>query len=1352
MGVYTHTLPSGSDFTNLKRVRVERGTDILVIDTDHPPEVFRDGHWSREGDWLYQVVNYPDQSFRRSTVGHLFTERPVYRPGEPVHIRGWIRNRISGSFSMSEPKVDLSIEGPGGLFWTQSLTSSSNGGFYHRFDQKDAPAGLYSVSVLQAGVTIASGSFRMEDYRIPQFEILLHGNDVVPLDAEFSVTLTAKYYAGGVMIDRPVNWRVTQHPASWQAEGLPDFRFAVDDRFTSRPGLRESPVINTALRTDLDGGSSVTINPLEELSLAPRNYMIEATVTGVDGQTVTAVKQIRALPAFLLGIKAARIVEPGSPLSSQIAVLTPEGPLESGREVTVRLIRRTWHTVLKAGNYSAGDLKYDTHIVETPVTTTTVMSADSPVDVTFPIDESGVYVVEATARDRLGRAQTVSVDVFVQGPSPVTWERAPERTFILKTGKSVYEPGETAELLIESPFQTAEAVAVVESPEGLQFSHGAVRNGVCVIRIPVREEWCPEIPVSVLLMRGRLPGNRIEPVAGTDLGKPQTLGASVELRVSNSRYLAVITVEHPPKAVPGETVNLDISMKDPAGKALSGEAVVWLVDRAVLALGREPGLDPLKDLLIPFNSRIGIRDTREFVTGLLPGIFTPGGGYGDDMSGNIFDRMSLRKKFEPVPFYDPFVSIGPNGKIRLSVTLPDNLTEFAVRVKACSGPQRFGAVESRLAVRLPVVMQPTLPRFLRPGDVFEALGVSRIVEGEAGAGRIAIQAEGLQIAGEAMKTVDWEVNMPVRTDFTLTVPGSETAEEGQPFPESVLIRLAAERLADGVGDAAETSLPVIEGTRDWTMTWIQTLQKGETASIPGIEPAVVNPKSATREIRISTSPLLVTALEAESMFWDYPYGCTEQRLSKASGILALKAMRETLSLPSDSARYDLEIRNTIDYLPSVMTPDGLVGFWPGQSGTVHLAARALRFLAEARTAGFVVDPLIVEQLTRSLKSSLRSDAKNLVNGVQVEERVMALEALTVTGVAETGYIEEMARQAEGLSPETRARVIRLFAGMDGADPARIKTLADGLWNEIVFESIAGKQVAIGFRSNARTIYAIFMSDGTALAEIIRTMIRLYPTDGRIPAMTEGMVNAMHSGWFSTYNAAAALTVLKELLEKGNLDAPVSNLEFGGRKISVGGDRPLLVLEDTSTGKASIRSLNGPAVTVHAAYRGRPAAAPGDAPVDARGFAVQRRWRQVDKENRPGERMELDKPGVDVELKLGTVIEEHVEVVNSEDRQYVVIHVPLAAGMEPMNPELAVSPPEARPEGKISLQPDYMEMRDHYTAWYYDVLPKGTYHFYFRTRASFSGRFTQPGAYACMMYDLDKTGSSPGIHVRIAQTD
>lgn len=1346
MGVFTEKLPSGSDYTNLKRIRVERGTDVLVVDTDHPPELFRNGAWSQEGDWLYQVVNYPTDDHRSAVLGHMFTERPVYKPGDPVHIRGWLRNRENGAFQLLDgDTLEISIEGPGGLIWSSQVTASPHDGFYYRFHQQDAPAGKYHASVLQGGVTRADCSFRMEDYRLPQFEVLLHGIDTAPLDAAFDVTLTAKYYAGGVMIDRPVAWRVTQHPLSWQAATLPDFKFAVDDRFTSRPGLRESALLNTVARTDPDGGAVISINPLEELSLAPRNYVIEATVTGVDGQTVTAVKQIKALPAFLLGIKSPRIIEPGKPLVPQIAVIGVDSKFETGREVTVRLLRRTWHTVLKAGNYSAGDLKYETRIVETPLSTTTVLSSDEPVEVSFPVEEAGVYVVEATARDRIGRAQAVAMDVFVQGQSPVVWEKAPDRTFGLKTAKESYEPGETAEILIESPFQNAEAVSVVESPDGLRFTHAAVRDGACILRIPVETEWCPGIPISVLLMRGRLPKAAFDPQSGIDLGKPQTLAAMLELKVSTNRHTARIGLEHPVKAVPGETISLTIKLENSERQPLSGEAAVWLVDRAVLALGREPPFDPLNDMLKPFNSRLGIRDTREFVTGLLPGIYTVGGGFGEDMTGSIFDRMSLRKKFDPVPFYDPFVQIGSDGKTTLSVELPDNLTEFAVRVKASSGTDRFGSAESRLAVRLPVVMQPTLPRFLRPGDRFEALGISRIVEGDAGAGRISIQAEGLDLTGEPVRNVNWEFNMPVRTGFELTLPsiGTRTSSTG-----TVLIRLAAERVKDGTGDAAETSLPVIDGSRDWVQTWQKTLKKGERATIPAIDTDAVLPETVRREIRVSSSPILLTALQAESLLADYPYGCTEQRISRALGFLAMKSLRERLSLPGDVTGYDDVIRSTIDYLPAVTTPEGLLAFWPGGKGRVFLTARGLRFLAEARKAGYEVDPLIAEQFIRSLKASLRSDSRYLVDGSEIEERVMALEALSVFGIQETGYIEEMARQADSLGTESRARIVRLFAGLDGVDANRLKSLTASLWDDIVFLTRDGKLTASGIRSDTSIIYIILMSDTTALAEVTRTMIHVAPDDPRIAAMIDGLTNTLQARWMSTWDSSAALTVFDEVLSGGHLKTPVTSLAIGNRRVNVGDNTPVIVIDDPGTGELQIDPVDGADAIIHVISRGEPARSPAETEAETRGFAVQRQIRRVTAENRLGEQLTVEKAGDRIELVNGGVIEEHIQVVNPENRLFVVIEAPLAAGLEPMNPELAISPPEARPEGVNSLEPDYMEMRDHTIAWYFNVLPKGTYDFYFRTRASFTGLFTQPGAYATMMYDLDKTGSSPGTFLQI----
>jgi alpha-2-macroglobulin len=117
-----------------------------------------------------------------------------------------------------------------------------------------------------------------------------------------------------------------------------------------------------------------------------------------------------------------------------------------------------------------------------------------------------------------------------------------------------------------------------------------------------------------------------------------------------------------------------------------------------------------------------------------------------------------------------------------------------------------------------------------------------------------------------------------------------------------------------------------------------------------------------------------------------------------------------------------------------------------------------------------------------------------------------------------------------------------------------------------------------------------------------------------------------------------------------------------------------------------------------------------------------------------------------------VIEEHVQVVNPKDRSYVAITVPLAAGMEPLNASLATAPPEAQPSGKNTRAPTHYAFGDDRAIYYFDALPKGTYDFYFRTRASSEGTFTQPAAVAEMMYDGTVTGRSPGARVIVARKD
>lgn len=136
------------------------------------------------------------------------------------------------------------------------------------------------------------------------------------------------------------------------------------------------------------------------------------------------------------------------------------------------------------------------------------------------------------------------------------------------------------------------------------------------------------------------------------------------------------------------------------------------------------------------------------------------------------------------------------------------------------------------------------------------------------------------------------------------------------------------------------------------------------------------------------------------------------------------------------------------------------------------------------------------------------------------------------------------------------------------------------------------------------------------------------------------------------------------------------------------------------------------------------------------------------EDEPAEKLPLTEPGQTLAFSVGTVVEDHVQVVNPKNRNYVAVVVPLAAGLEPLNPRLATAPPEAKPKGALTLAPTYVAFLDDQVAFYYDTLPAGTYDFHFRARATTEGTFTQPAAKTEMMYDGAVVGSAVGARVKI----
>ena len=336
-------------------------------------------------------------------LAHVFPERPVYRPGDDVHLKGYVRLRTQGRLEIVPMSGWLVVEGPGDLAWKYPVELSAAGAFYHKFNEKDLPTGTYRAHFEDQKRENRYGQarFSIEAYRIPTFEVTLHAPDQTALDKPFDVSLTATYYAGGKVGGQPVQWRVSQFPATWTPKRREGFLYSSDGRFSRTDRFQSTPRLEKSDTTSDEGSSGLSLNPTLEPTAQSRTYVVEATVTGPDDQTVTATRSILALPPFVLGVKAPRFLERAKEIAPEVIVVGHDGELLADKDVTVRLLRREWHSHLRASDFSDGVARYLTDVVDTKVSETTVKSAATPVVVRLPIDRAGVYVVEMEARDRL---------------------------------------------------------------------------------------------------------------------------------------------------------------------------------------------------------------------------------------------------------------------------------------------------------------------------------------------------------------------------------------------------------------------------------------------------------------------------------------------------------------------------------------------------------------------------------------------------------------------------------------------------------------------------------------------------------------------------------------------------------------------------------------------------------------------------------------------------------------------------------------------------------------------------------------------------------------------------------------
>lgn len=1356
--------------SSIKRVTVRRNDDVLVLDSrsSEAPLVFANNHWySDRSSWLEWLSN-DRYDFRQDhrTTAFVFSERPIYRPNETVYLKGYVRSLFHGLIEKpeSEATYTLRVLSPAGTQFDFPIKFSDFYSFNDSLVEKDLPTGDYQVQVLfsstkQGESEIARTSFAIEAYRIPKFEVKVFGPDKAPNDRPVTIRLTASYYAGGKVSGQNVAWKVVSYPYSYVPESAAGYIMSTDNRYGAVEEEHQQGVIEQTDVTGDDGQATIVANPQSATNGNARKYVCEATVTDVDEQTVSSRHTFLALPPFALGLKVERHITGTTNIKANVVAVGINGKFDPGHKITVQLKKMSWISYLQETDFSRGKPKYLTHESIDLIAEKTMTTTNTPLSVEFPNQEPGVFVLEISSRDKLGRLQLVKADLFLAGNKPVTWKKGDQQLFETVPDRTTYEPGQQAKILLKSPYQHAMALAVIELPSGNpEYRWVEIADGQGILSMTVTPEMAPRIPVSFLLMRPRISNEKRLPDGSTvDAGKPQTVANTTWLTVDQIENTLDISLEHPQMVRPGTKMEVSIGLKDGRGKPRDGEVALWLVDEAVLSLAKEKPLNPLPSFTDEVTSHITLRDSRNMVLGDLR-IETPGGdgfGEGDD----LFGKITVRKNFKTVPYYNPSVLIDKSGRATVSFTISDDLTNFAVRAVAVSGSDRFGVGKSQVRVRLPLIVQPALPRFVRFGDKIRAGGVARVLEGPGGAASFTLETQGLKTSNAKGPTdITLDKAKPLSLMADLTVADVEFDSLGNPRTDSVSVKMAVLRISDKASDAFSVSIPLRSDRPVVTDEMFAEVTQNKPMSIPAL-PEKARTGTLSRQILMSDQMAILKAVSGMTSLVGYPHGCTEQRVSRAYPAIVYRDIWSKYGVDAPVANVKRDVAATIDYLTRTQTPDGLFGYWPGSTGYIYLTAYVVEFLSEVKQAneiskaGYSFNDDMYKKAIDALKRGLRTDYSHFLNGYVYYERSAALLALAKAGQLDIGYARELSAQTGEIDLQSQARVYEALQKNGSALGSELQTLSKRLWDQTVFKLESGKEVFGGLQERSFRIGAqVHSGEITSLAAMVSAFSTSPKRSEKLPMLVNELLTLGGNGdWGSTQaNSLALLAMRNFIAQPAGSGQFTGTLSYGNTSDNLSYDtkRGALTHQWLDPQKSDFRLLSGTGknlLFVRFSQRYLPLEPGSNAPSVQKGFVVKREFVFVG-DGKGTRRMWLDSAGTNHKIQPGDIIEEHIQVQNPKDRCFVAVSSPFAAGLEYMNPRLETSGEDARPQGTTTNSGDYQAYLDDQVVFYFERMPAGTFDFYFRLKATVEGDYSHPSARAEMMYEMGTYGCSPGARI------
>ncbi len=1291
--------------------------------------------------WEYGV---PTSYDAESLLTYLYTDRPIYRPGQTVYFRGILRSKQDmryGDAGVDRVRVvALSpVTTPGQTpppTADMTLDVSSYGTFHGAFQlDKDAPVGTYQLKL--EGGTPASIFFDVQEYRKPEVDLRLSAAENQALGDKLQAEVLADYFFGAPASGLSVDWSLTTRRGYFD---LPGYQTGTLDSRWLYPYWYYGPVdygmqvASGSGVTDGQGRFTIQVDPeayraydfqdLQEME-------VEAIITDAGGNRVSSRTTVLKHPAnYYIGIRPESWSgKSQAPLGFSIQTVDWEKEPDGGKALTARFDRVVYRYEYSENGY---DLKVRKDLIPASSVDFTT-DAEGRARLEFTPPSAGIYQLEVSGGTALSQVQ-----VWVSGEGGALWPELPNQRLEIKTDAKQYQPGDTARLFIPNPFSSgASALITVERGEILSRQVLRINGASAEVPLPISESWAPNVYVSVML------------VGKDEKGQPGFRLGYYSLDVdAAAQFLKVELASQPQRAEPGGQVVFNLRVSDAQGKPVQGEFSLAAVDKAVLAL-KDWNVETIYDFFYG-KQPLGVFTSQSL--SLYQRRLQSVGGRGGGGAGDAGLQNPLREKFEDTAYWNAQIETDAAGIARVQVNLPDNTTTWVVLARGLDSSTRVGEGELELVVTKDLLIRPVVPRFAVAGDRIRLGAVvhnntSRDVQAE-----VKLEANGFTL--EDPRSARQNVNIPAGSSTLVTWWGRVDQAEAL----DLIFSAQAGKLSDRTRPQAG-AIPIQKYVVPATFgTGGLLADEGERLEVVGL-PRSYTPVGGDLVIELSTSlgAAVVRGLKAMEA---YRFDFTEAVLSRLLVNLEVSSLRRDFNLSAVNlpADLDAQIRDALGRIQRLQNTDGGWSWWSDGDSDPYLSAYVLWGLLRAQQAGYEINPEIRPRAVGYITTAT-APVDMFSPGWEADRLAFAL--FTVgEGGEEWIPPQNLYEQRALLSPWGKAMLALALDRLGGYEE-QVRTLLSDL------ESTAVRS-ATGVRwQEENPDWQNFGTQAYTTAVVVYALARLDPTSPLLPDALRYLASIRNAlgGWNSSYDTAWVLLAMGQAMRA--LGDMQSNYAYSVRvnetELISGQAQPAeaAAVALTRLPVASLDSRRGNLVRISRGagsgrlyYRlylelERPAES---ASAVSRGISITRRYQLEGVDCRKTECPSLEK------ITMGEkpdVILVQLTLTVSADSHYLMVRDRIPAGTEIVNTQLKTSQQNFDPlippyDPANPFARDYgwwyfkdSRVYDDRIEWIAEYLPAGTYQLTYRLQPLLPGEYQIMPARAWEYYFPDVEGASGG---------